>query len=580
MSIARKPKVLSGAVRAHRYMTGVLSGKILACDFVKQCCARHRDDLKRKKFKYRFDEERANEPIRFIEELPHIKGRQFSGRKLVLSDWQCFITAVVFGWVDKKTGFRRFRMAYIEVPRKNGKSSWSAGIGLYLLAADGEDGAEVYSAATGREQARIVWDMARKMVERTPSLRRALGVAAGAHSIFVDRTASWFKALSREQQGNLDGLNIHAAIVDELHAHKDRGIWDVLETGTGARSQPLMWAITTSGSNRSGICYEQRAYVVKILARTHVDETYFGVIYTIDEEDKKKRRKADDWTKPKTWEKANPNWGISVQPDDIERKAVKAMEMASAQNNFLTKHLDKWVNAATAWLNMHAWELCADPALDEADFEGEPVMVALDLASKVDIAAKVKVYKRDLMVKGKMHSHYYAFCRFYIPEDRAEDGGNASYSGWVSEGHLIATPGNVIDFGMIEDDLLEDHRRAQILNAGVDPWQSTQLSQRMTDEGIPMLEYPQTVKNMSEPMKELEKLVLQGRFHHNANPAFTWMMSNVVAFLDAKDNVYPRKEFPENKIDGAVAAIMALGAWLQPAKESTVIPSDYELMTL
>lgn len=538
---------LLGVERANQYIDDVLSGKILACHWVKQACERQKKDKQNKKFEYEFDETKANAVCRFVEALPHIKGTQFAGKLLTLEPWQCFILTTVFGWVHKKTTLRRFKTVYIECPRKNGKSTLSAPVALYLLAADREAGADVYSAATTREQARIVWQDAKRMADRSPALRSALGVQTSAHSIYVERTASALKALSRDQQGNLDGLNIHGAIIDELHGHKDRGVWDVIETATGARAQPLVWAITTAGSNRVGICYEQQAYVRKILDNVHQDETYFGIIYTIDEDD-------DPFT-PEAWQKANPNYGISVNPEDLARKSTKALQMAAAQNNFLTKHLNVWVNSDTAWMNMQAWEKCADETLDENDFTEDDCYMACDLATKIDIAAKVKLFAKTINDKR----HYYVFGKYYLPEDAAEDGRNAHYNGWAKQGKIILTDGNVTDYGVIEDDIRADASSFKIASVGFDPWQASSIMQRLQADGLNVQEYRQTVQNMSEPMKELEALVLQGRIHHNGDPVLTWMISNVVAKLDAKENIYPKKEFPENKIDGAVALIMALG---------------------
>jgi phage terminase large subunit-like protein len=573
MAMTTHSTSLSGVDRYRRYLDGVLSHKIPACRWVRRCAERQARDLKRKRFAYRFDEARANEPVAFVEALPHIKGEWARDKKkLILSDWQCFITCVAFGWVDK-VGRRRFRTVYIEVPRKNGKSSWSAGIALFMLAADGEEGAEIYSAATAREQAAIVWKAGKKMVEKTPALRQALGVATSSRAVYVDATASTFLALSREQQGNLDGLNVHFAAVDELHAHKDRSTWDVIETATGSRSQPMIWAITTAGFNRSGICFEQQAYVRKILTGAAKDDTYFGIIYTIDVG--VKGQPDDDWTDPKTWIKANPNWGVSVDPSDIERKARKAMQMAAAQNNFLTKHLNVWVNADTAWMEMRAWERCGDGKLDIEDFVGADCIAALDLATKTDLAARILLFQR--LIDDK--THYYVFGRYYLPEEAAEDGRNAHYAGWAKNGLVVLTPGNVTDFEFIEEDLKEDAARFVFSNVAYDPWQAAQLSQRMTAEGMAMLEYRQTTQNMSEPMKELEKLVLQGRLHHNGDEALTWMISNVVCHIDAKENVYPRKEMPENKIDGAIALIMALGVAMSVQTEQP-IGADYRLLTI
>ena len=497
--------------------------------------------------------------------MRHIKG-EWAGALIVLEPWQCFILTTVFGWIDGR-GRRRFKTAYIEVPRKNAKSTITSGVGLYLLAADGEQGAEVYSAATTRDQARIVWNDAKRMADRSPDLKAALQVETSAHSIYIKRTASAFKALSRDQQGNLDGLNVHGGLIDELHGHKDRGVWDVIETATGARSQPLVWAITTAGSNRAGICYEQRLYTIKLLQSIATDDEYFGIVYTIDE--------SDSWDSEEGWIKANPNWGTSVNPEDIRRKARKAMEMAAAQNNFLTKHLNVWVNADTAWMNMSAWDRCADSSLEMDDFTDEECIAACDLATKTDIAPAVKLFTRQ--IDGV--AHYYAFLKYYLPERALEDGRNSQYSGWEREGRIITTPGDVTDFAYIEEDLRETAKVHRLSEVAFDPWQAAQIMQRLAADGLPVIEYRQTVQTMSEPMKELEALVLQGRFHFDGDPVLTWMVSNVVAHMDAKENIYPRKERPENKIDGVVALIMALGRYLVK-DDGLTIGAGYELVTL
>lgn len=550
------PRPATGVERAQRYMEGVRSGSVLACEWVRLACARQAKDLARKRFDYHFDVDHANAVVGFIEGLPHIKGSKFAGQLITLSDWQCFIVTTVFGWLNDQ-GKRRFRTAYIEVPRKNGKSTMSAPVALFCLSADGEPGAEVYSAATTRDQAKIVWGDARMMTQRSADFRAALGVDANARAIFIARNASIFKPLSRDQQGNLDGLNIHCAIVDELHGHKDRGIWDVLETATGAREQPLIWAITTAGSNRAGICYEQRSYTLKILKGLHRDDTYFGIIYSIDE--------GDDPFDEKSWEKANPNYGVSVDPSDLRRKASKAKQMASALSNFKTKHLNVWVNADSPWMNMTSWEACADKTLDEADFQGENCIIAADLATKTDIAAKIKLFSK-LHEDGTLH--YYAFGTYFLPEEAVEDGRNSSYRGWEQEGYLTTTPGNATDFGVVENSIRDDCTLFHVEDAVFDPWQSAHMMQNLQADNLPVAEYRQSVQNMSMPMKELEALVLSKRLHHDGNPVLAWMIGNVVCHTDAKDNVYPRKEQPQNKIDGAVALIMALGRALLQKDDS------------
>jgi phage terminase large subunit-like protein len=532
---------------AQRYAKDVVAGKIPAGRFVKAACKRQIEDLKRWKAKgsaYRFDTARANKVCRFIELLPHIKGPK-AGEPIILEPWQVFILTTVFGWV-KADGTRRFRRVYIEVPRGNGKSALSSGVGLYMLCADNEGGAEVYSFATTRDQAKIVFGDAQNMARRTAGLRSHFGVEVNAHNINVLRTASKFEALSAEGS-TLDGLNTHFACVDELHAHKTRAVYDVVETSIGKRAQSLLWVITTAGSNRAGICYEVRGFVIKVLAGAAKDESQFGIVYGLDEE--------DDWTTEEALIKANPNWGISVMPEVLLPLQAKAMTMPSAANNFKTKHLNEWVNADTAWMDMRAWDACKDPTLDPEQFAGEPTYVALDLASKVDIAAKVALHERT--IDGK--PHYYVFGQYYLPRDTVERGENSQYQGWEHMGLLTVTDGAVIDFDVIEQDLLADCSRFEVREVPYDPFQATQLSTRMAAQGVPMVEMRPTVLNFSEPMKQLEALVLQGRLHHNGDPVLAWMMSNVVAHMDAKDNIYPRKERPENKIDGVVALIMALG---------------------
>lgn len=539
---------------ANGYIDDVLSGEIPACNWVRLACERQRRDLERTDWRWRFDEARAAHVARFIELLPHVKGEWARGRgTIVLAAWQCFVLTTVFGWVNE-AGHRRFKKAYTEIPRKNAKSTLSSGVGLYLLTADDEPGAEVYSAATTRDQAKIVWGDARAMTIASPMFRRRFGVETGAHSIFVSNENASFRPLSRDQGGNLDGLNLHGGIVDEFHGHKDRAIWDVMVTAMGSRSQPLLWAITTAGFDRAGICYEERSYVLKILSGVIEDDEYFAVVYTIDAD--------DDWADPACWQKANPNWGVSVKPEAIEREARKALQMASAQNNFLTKHLNVWVNADTAWMEMRAWDACADESLSLDDFAGEECILALDLASKVDIADKVRMFLRDGI--------YYVFAEHYLPERAVEMASNSQYDGWRRDGWLTVTDGEVTDYDVIEDGVREDCVRFDVRDVAYDPFQATQLSTRLADRGFPMTEYGQTVRNMSEPMKELEAMILQKRIDFETDPVLQWMFGNVVAKVDAKDNIFPRKERNEAKIDGPVALIMCVGRMLFLRPETNI----------
>jgi len=562
------------AVTARRYAEAVVAGELTACRWVQLACRRQLDDLARFKGKaspYRFNPKLtdrsgkafapADNLCAFIERLPHVKG-PLAGEPIKLEPWQVFILTTVFGWVQAD-GRRRFRRSYIEVPRGNAKSTLSSAVGLYMLAADGEGGAEVYSLATTRDQARIVFGDAQMMARRSAGFRSRFGVAVGAHNMHVLASGSKFEALSAEGS-TLDGLNIHFGCVDELHAHKTRTVYDVVETGTGKRNNSLLWVITTAGSNRSGICYEIRTFVTRLLESVFEDDSQFGIVYGLDD--------GDDWTTEEALVKANPNWGISVQPDVLVPLQAKAMQLPSAVNNFKTKHLNEWVNADTAWMDMRAWDRCADVALDLDTFAGQPCWIGLDLASKTDIAALMLLFSHPEIEGG-----FAVFGRYYLPEDTVMATSNSQYAGWMRTGRLTVTPGNVIDFGWIEADLIEMSSRFQVQGVAFDPFQATQLSTRMLAEGLPMIEVRPTVLNFSEPMKALEALVLQRRLIHDGDPVLGWMASNVVAHLDAKDNIYPRKERPENKIDGIVALIMALSRALV-GDGTPRMPDDYTLM--
>ncbi len=538
---------------ASDYVTDVLQNKVLSNKYVKLACRRQLDDLMNEGtsgFPYVYDPAKGTRVCQFVEQLPHIKGK-LAGEKIKLEPWQVFILMTAFSWVHKDTGYRRFRRVYIEVPRGNGKSAMSSAIGLYMLCADNEGGAEVYSFATTRDQAKIVFGDAQQMARRTAGLRSHFGIEVNAHNINQLKTASKFEALSAEGS-TLDGLNTHFAIIDELHAHKTRAVYDVVETSIGKRTQSMLWVITTAGTNRAGICYEVRGFVRKVLEKTGTDETQFGIIYGLDEKD-------DDWTTEEALKKANPNWGVSVMPEVLLPLQAKAMSMPSAANNFRTKHLNEWVNADVSWMDMRAWDACADPSLSVEDFEGEPCFLALDLASKTDIAAQIKLFERG--------GHYYAFGDYYLPRETVDKGENSQYSGWESLGLLTVTDGAIIDFMVIENKILEDCKRFSVIEVPYDPFQATQLSMRLLNQGINMVEVRPTVLNFSEPMKQLEALVLDKKFHHNGDPVLTWMVSNVVCHMDAKDNIYPRKERHENKIDGVVALIMALSRAIANSNE-------------
>ncbi|MDN7936422.1 terminase large subunit [Burkholderia metallica] len=533
---------------ANQYIDDVLAGRIVACKWVKLACERQSRDLARAEmgdpeFPYRFDNDAATRICEFIELLPHTKGRWARTRQSIkLEPWQAFILTTVFGWLHVDSGLRRFRRAYEEVARKNAKSTKSSGIALYLFAADGEPGAEVYSAATTRDQAKIVFDDARAMALREPDMCAALGVEILQHQLLTD-DGSKFLPLSAEGS-TLDGLNVHGGVIDELHAHKTRAVFDVIDSGTGARDQSLLWLITTAGSDLTGICYEQRTHVTKILEGVFVDETFFGIIFTLDD--------GDDWSDPSVWIKANPNLGVSVFVDDMEMACRKAQSMPSAVNNFLTKRLNVWVNADSAWMDMRAWERCADRDMRLDDFVGERCWIGMDLAEKTDFAALVLVFERA--------GTFYVFPRFYLNEYAVENGSNSQYSGWERAGHIIVNEGNATDFDLIADDIRRFCGMFDVQEIPFDPAMSRYFATQLVKEGLPLVEIRQAPIFFTQPIIQTENLVLEGKLKFDGNPAMTWMVSNVVVTTSRYNGLkHPTKERPENKIDGPVAMFLALG---------------------
>lgn len=530
---------------ADEYVEDVLAERVQACRWTRLACERYmRDRESGAERGLWFDESAAKRIIAFFSLLKHSKG-EWAGRPLVLEPWQQFIMWNIFGW-KREDGTRRFRTAILEIARKNGKTTMGAGVGLYLLVADGEPGAEIYSAATKRDQARLSHSEATRMAKASPQIRREVRIFKD--NIHIPDTASKFEPLGADTD-TMDGLNVHGAIVDEIHAHKTRDLWDLLETATGARRQPLMFGISTAGFDRRSLFYQQHEYTQKVLEAVIEDDSWFGMIYSIDE--------GDDWQDEAVWVKANPNLGVSKKWDDMRLKASRAREMPSALNAFLRMELDVWTQSETKWVNIEHWRACGQ-AVDEHGLRGRSCYAGLDLSSTTDISAFVLVFPPQ-----GGDDDYQVLCRFWIPEESMYQRvrrDRVPYDVWVRRGFIEATPGNVIDYEYILHQIEEDAQAYDLRELAFDRWGATKimtdLMERFGDDFL--VQFGQGFRSMSGPMKELEKLILSHKLAHGNNPVLTWMADNLVARTDPAGNIKPDKEKSREKIDGMVALIMAL----------------------
>ncbi|HFD40868.1 MAG TPA: terminase large subunit [Anaerolineae bacterium] len=491
-----------------------------------------------------FDERAAQGAVNFFERLlVHVKG-EWAGQPFVLQDWQRGVVRDLFGW-KRADGSRRYRTAYIEVPRKNGKSTLAAGLALYLLFADGEPGAEVYSAAADRDQAAIVFDLARAMTEAQPHLMKR--AATFKRSIIVPETRSTYRVLSADAYTK-HGLNAHGVVVDELHAQPTRDLVDVLVTSTGARRQPLTIFITTAGFDRESVCWEYHEYARQVRDGIIEDSTFYGVIYAADED--------ADWLDEEVWAAANPSLGVTVKLDYLRNEARRAEMVPAYQNTFRRLHLNQWTQQESRWLPMEAWDACAG-AFDERLLEGAACYGGLDLASTSDIAAFVLCFPSEAGEEERFIWLPY----FWIPRENMLERARRDrvpYDAWVRQGLITATEGNVIDYGYILRDIEALGERFNIREIAFDRWGAFQVSQQLEGMGFTMVGFGQGFVSMSPPMRELLRLVLNGRLVHGGHPVLRWMADNLVVSQDAAGNLKPNKAKSREKIDGIVAGLMAL----------------------
>lgn len=567
---------------AIHYADDVVSGRIDACRLVRQACERFQLDMENANtavFPYRLHRDKAERPCRFIELMPHTKGKWAAEKELIkLEPWQCFLVVNMFGWLRVGSGAkrwndmdrrgtlenlimrnpgiapadldtRRYRRVYIEVPRKNAKSTLAAAIGLYMLSADGEEGAEVYCGAGTEKQAWEVFGPARLMAERSPQLLAKFGIAVNARNINILSRGCKFEPII----GNPgDGASPSMSITDEYHEHDTSAQFDTMITGMGAREQAMAFVITTAGDNIRGPCYDMREMLVRVLSRVSTDEEFFGLVYTIDEGDK--------WDDPAILAKANPNFGVSVSEEFLQARQKEALTNLRARYRFQTKHLNKWIQASAGYFDMSAWNRCEDQSLRLEDLQGHRAWLGLDLASKVDIAALCVLVEVD-------EERLAAFEFSYLPEETIDKPENEHYREFRHRGEIIQTDGNITDYARIEEEIDRLADVLEIQDIAFDPHQATMLITRLTEKGLPCVEFRPMVLNFSEPMKMLDALIKQQqpgqkRLVHPGDRCMTWQIGNVTAQQDRKDNVYPRKEREENKIDGPVALISAIGRYM------------------
>ncbi len=544
------------------YVKGVISGKIPACKWVRLACERHVRDVASsitKGFPYVFDTGKANRACKFMEMLPHVKGKWAlpdpktrQPQLMRLEPWQAFVISSIFGWVKKSTGKRRFHKARIYVPRKNGKSFFGAGIGLFMLGKDGEPGAEVYSGATSEKQAWEVFGPARQMAIKHPQLAPGLGMTVNAQSLVIARDNSRFAPVIGKPG---DGSSPHCAIIDEYHEHKTSELIDTMETGMGARDQPLSLVISTAGADTAGPCREDWKACERILENTggFEDDTTFCVIWTIDQDDK--------WDCEAALIKANPNWGISINAERILAELKVAQQSARKQSAFKTKYLNQWVTAKDGFFNVNEWDNLKRDIRRE-DYKDAPCYLAGDLASKHDIVALMQLFCLP-------DKRYALFGKYYLPAATLELPENQHYRNWQLAGWIEAAGEDITDLETFKDDALELCRDYQVEEFPFDPNRAWGVFPALEREGLPVVEYRNTVLTMSEPMKELDALIRSGRIIHSGDPVLAWAIANVTGKYDKKDNVFPNKEAPQNKIDPVVGALMALGRAMTRTGEET-----------
>ena len=509
-----------------------------------------------------YSKEEADFAVAFIENLKHTKGTWYD-EPFELIDWQEQIIRDIFGTI-KANGYRQFNTAYIEIPKKQGKSELAAAVALLLTCGDGEERAEVYGCAADRKQASIVFDVAADMVRLNPTLSRTVKILDSQKKLVYMPTGSSYQVLSADV-ANKHGFNTHGVVFDELHTQPNRKLFDVMTQGSGdARMQPLYFLITTAGDDTNSICYEVHQKAKDILEGRKIDPTFYPVIFGADE--------ADDWTDPKTWKKANPSLGITVAIDKVKAACESAQQNPGEENAFRQLRLNQWVKQAVRWMPMEKWDKCAFPVLEKA-LEGRVCYGGLDLSSTTDITAFVLVFPpMDETDK------YVVLPYFWIPEENLPvrvRRDHVPYDVWERQGFMQTTEGNVVHYGFIEKFIEKLGEKYNIREIAFDRWGAVQMVQNLEGMGFTVVPFGQGFKDMSPPTKELMKLTLEERIAHGGHPVLRWMMDNISIRNDPAGNIKPDKERSTEKIDGAVATIMALDRAIRCGNDSSESVYDH-----
>jgi len=554
--------------RAEKYIDDVMSGKQIVSAITKKTFVRHINDLKMAPEKgIYFDPAPAVKVMKFIALLQHTKGRRFAGKQFILEPWQCAIIYILFGWF-KGNGIRRFSESYVEIPKKNGKTAFAAAIADYLLIMDGEPGAEVYCAATKSDQAKICFSQAKDFIANNPDLKSFCHPRIITNNISIPSTASKMEPLGRDSIG-LDGINPSGSVLDEYHEWKNDDVRDSIESANVSRLQSLEFIITTSGYHKNFPCFNYRKYIIDILEGRMSQENIFGIIYTIDEK--------DDWRDPAVWEKANPNYGVSIEIEKMKIACEKAINVGSnAEVTFKTKNLDMWVNAPKVWIKDEKVIACDHGITEDMLLEKE-CYSGLDLASHVDLNALAHFFP-------DVNGFPVAKLDFWVPDSKIDERKDrVDYRGWKDQGWIQSTPGDLIDTDWIVDGILKSTLKYDCKVLGYDPYKAHGgIVQGLENGGLGdvLVQIGQGIKVLSEPTKELERIVTGGLIDLMKNPVMRWMFSNVAIYKDPNENIKMDKNKSQDKIDGCVALAMAIAAWMTATANDVKDINKWKIRTL